>query len=311
MELNLDDVAAQTKEKIEPYLNALPEPALVVNYQGTYLNCLGGSDSTKHHDLHTLIGKTHHDVLPHDVADSLSEAICLSIDEHRLVEHQYAINPADLKHVDHSTGPQHIQYFTASISPVSGKKQAIYTVTNITAHKQMMAKIERQAKELERLTVIDHLTQCYNRYALDKLLPEKLHQACQLGRSVTIVMVDLDKFKQLNDEYGHLYGDLVLKLISECLMKFCMNVYRYGGDEFLLYLEQYQLAEVEELAKAIIEAVQEEGIRHQTPTDLSVTLGVTHIQALRKGQDIESVVAMADQALYQAKHAQRGTFHIL
>ncbi|NOH80499.1 GGDEF domain-containing protein [Vibrio sp. RE86] len=309
--MNLDERAINQQEQIMPYIDALPEPALVVDYQGVYLNCLGGSDSTKHHKLHTLIGKTHHEVLPARVADELNHAIRRSIDGNCLVEHHYSIDPAELKFVDHSTGPCHVQHFTALISPVSGKKQAIYTVSNITAHKKMMEKVERQAKELERLTTVDHLTQCYNRYALDKLLPNQLKKACNDGHNVTIVMVDLDRFKPLNDQYGHLYGDLVLKLIANCLMKHCVDVYRYGGDEFLLYFEQLGAEDLPTLAKNIMFDIAAEGENQHVPETLSVTLGIAHIDTLSKIQDIESVVAKADQALYQAKHAQRGTFHIL
>ena len=153
----------------------------------------------------------------------------------------------------------------------------------------------------------DALTGCFNRaHALDTLKAE-LRRA-QRGRTpLSMIMFDVDEFKNVNDTYGHLAGDQLLaevgKRLGELLRTSDVKC-RYGGDEFLLILPDTPAAGSRQLA----ESLRREMSRLALPTaggELKVTISVGVVTASKNELDAQAVIARADQALYRAKHAGR------
>ncbi|MBI5497288.1 MAG: sensor domain-containing diguanylate cyclase [Deltaproteobacteria bacterium] len=156
---------------------------------------------------------------------------------------------------------------------------------------------------LARLSQVDPLTGALNRRGLDLVLPEGLPRAND-GEPVSVIMVDLDDFKQVNDRYGHAVGDEALRrvaLVLSGLLRVGDGVIRYGGEEFLLVLPGLEMARairVAERARAGVEAatltVGASSIR------LTVSIGVA---AHRGGEKRDDVIRRADEAMYAAKRA--------
>jgi len=153
----------------------------------------------------------------------------------------------------------------------------------------------------------DALTGCFNRaHALDTLKAE-LRRA-QRGRTpLSMIMFDVDEFKNVNDTYGHLAGDQLLaevgKRLGELLRTSDVKC-RYGGEEFLLILPDTPAAGSRQLA----ESLRREMSRLALPTaggELKVTISVGVVTASKNELDAQAVIARADQALYRAKHAGR------
>ncbi|MFZ5472041.1 MAG: diguanylate cyclase [Myxococcota bacterium] len=161
--------------------------------------------------------------------------------------------------------------------------------------------------EIYRLTTVDGLTQIFNRRYFEEALERELSRCSRYGRGMSLVMMDIDHFKQINDTYGHLAGDYVLKQLASTVKTkirrediFC----RYGGEEFALLLPEIDLegaAAMAEKARKLIEKQRFEFDRQNIP--VTISLGVTTLQAgQRDGADM---IRAADAKLYEAKTSGR------
>ena len=174
------------------------------------------------------------------------------------------------------------------------------TVTDISARKHA-------ENELRRLSVTDSLTGLYNRRYFFKRLSALL-SACQRNhRPVAVVMLDIDHFKQVNDQYGHACGDQVLCEVSvriQSLLRQADVLARLGGEEFAILLADTETDGALELAERIRVAVSAQLIRIDEQ-ELTVTLSMGVSQVQRSDLSADAVMHRADSALYRAKHAGR------
>ncbi|HEU4702046.1 MAG TPA: diguanylate cyclase [Conexibacter sp.] len=150
--------------------------------------------------------------------------------------------------------------------------------------------------------VLDPLTGLLNRKALAGRFAELAEQAVLTGEPVALVLVDVDRFKHVNDEHGHERGDAVLKEVAYAMRRSLRSfelVYRLGGDEFLIVLPGADLGVARELAERVREALE-----RARPGGLAITVSVG-VATVRGGASFEDVYRAADDALYRAKHAGR------
>jgi len=159
---------------------------------------------------------------------------------------------------------------------------------------------EREAQgELERLSVTDGLTGLYNRRHLMGTLSNEVQRSRRLRRTFSVLLADVDHFKQYNDAHGHLAGDAVLVKVAEIFRKMTRavdSVARYGGEEFVVMLIEAPVtvaATVAERIRARVAAEQFEGGR------MSVSIGAAEYPA--HGDTPEELIASADAAMYRAK----------
>jgi two-component system cell cycle response regulator len=156
----------------------------------------------------------------------------------------------------------------------------------------------------------DFLTGFYNRRYLEARLREELARAQRLGQTLAILMIDVDHFKEVNDRYGHLAGDAVLREVARRIgtqMRTSDAGARFGGDEFALLLQQGGVADGERVAQRILNAVRAQPIVVASDESRIVTLSVGVAAAevapvLRDHQALgERLIGAADAALYRAK----------
>ncbi len=151
--------------------------------------------------------------------------------------------------------------------------------------------------------VVDALTGLYNRTALVGRFAQTAEQARVLDGWLSVIMCDLDHFKDVNDTYGHDVGDQVLRAVAAqmraTLRSFDM-VYRYGGEEFLILLPGQDPAAAEQIAERLRAAVAEVGF-----AGFHVTLSCGFASARGSDLDLDVLVHQADQALYRAKTGGR------
>ena len=159
-------------------------------------------------------------------------------------------------------------------------------------------------KKTEELTIIDELTEAYNyRYFVQKLQEEK-RRASRYDLSLSLIMVDIDWFKKLNDSYGHEVGNFVLRKLSGIIQRCIRDVdvfARYGGEEFVVILPQTQRSEAVVIAERIRQQVEAEVFEARQYGKLKVTVSVGVSSYPENGKSQEELVSVADQALYQAK----------
>lgn len=158
-------------------------------------------------------------------------------------------------------------------------------------------------QELERLSVTDRLTGLYNRLLLDKVLDDEFNRNQRYASTFSLVLLDIDKFKSVNDTHGHPVGDLVLMNIAQVLREGTRDVDivgRWGGEEFLVVCRDTALDGAASLAEKLRHMIAE----HDFPVigSRTASFGVT---VIKLGDTIASLIARADKALYQAKEDGR------
>ncbi len=154
--------------------------------------------------------------------------------------------------------------------------------------------------------VRDNLTGLLNRTNLNHVLETEVRRAQRYEHPLSVLLLDLDHFKRVNDTYGHLAGDAVLvqasRLLQSCLRK-CDSIYRYGGEEFLVMLPETDVEGAEALAERIRVAVAEAKFEYGCHSlDLTISVGVASLQPKLTGQGL---IQRADGALYDAKRGGR------
>ena len=157
---------------------------------------------------------------------------------------------------------------------------------------------------------VDALTGLHNRYWLDEAI-KRLYQRCIAdGSPLSIIMIDIDYFKQFNDQYGHLYGDRVLYAIAQNIVQHLRPsevIARYGGDEFIVLLPGLKIGRAREVAQRMQETVSEapplpKGNEDREIPHQSISVGVAELQP---GQSMEMFISSVDAALYRAKDQGR------
>lgn len=163
-------------------------------------------------------------------------------------------------------------------------------------------------EKLKRLSITDGLTQLYNsRYFYNQLKIE-IDRTSRYQRPLSLLLLDIDNFKDYNDNYGHLEGDKVLvrlgQVIRSCLRKMD-SAYRYGGEEFTVILPETEGDEAATVAERIRSAVQADRFYpkgEDNPLSITVSVGVTEFH---RPEEIALFVQRADKAMYQSKQAGR------
>jgi len=172
--------------------------------------------------------------------------------------------------------------------------------------------IRRKAVEAEilELAVTDPLTGLYNRKRFDEQLEDMLKLAARTDRPMACLMIDLDRFKPINDTYGHAAGDEVLKVVGERLMHITRNtdcVARLGGDEFgVIATVLDEGSNVEILAKRIVDQLSLPVYFGNNELTIGGSVGISLYPD--DGEDGKILTEAADAALYAAKHAGRNTY---
>lgn len=157
-----------------------------------------------------------------------------------------------------------------------------------------------------RSALRDELTGFGNRRALDAGLHREAELATRQHKALSIVMLDIDHFKHINDTYGHLNGDTVLKelahVIGTCARQSDL-CFRYGGEEFLLIMQNSDAAQTYHAAERIRKAVAQHPFKlNNTLVSVTVSLGTA---TFRPGETLQALKSRADAALYQAKESGR------
>ena len=166
---------------------------------------------------------------------------------------------------------------------------------------------DRHHKRVEKLASIDALTGLQNRLNLKTRLQSLVESHRTAGQDFSIIMFDIDRFKKINDQYGHLAGDNVLVSIADCArqqIRSSDSIFRWGGEEFLVLLEQCQISDAWNVAEKIrlSVATQEITVTDNVCVSATVSLGVGQNQVWESS---DALISRVDDALYLAKHNGR------
>lgn len=164
-------------------------------------------------------------------------------------------------------------------------------------------------QQLEKLATTDRLTGLYNRFKIEFFVDEEMNRAERYKRVFSVILVDIDNFKSVNDNYGHLVGDTVLRDFSNILKDKVRKsdiVGRWGGEEFLIILPEANVGEAKKVAEYLREQI--ENFEFANIKNRTSSFGVTQY---REEDCIETIINRADTALYRAKENGRNQVQVL
>lgn len=177
------------------------------------------------------------------------------------------------------------------------------------ALEQTLQELSSANQRLARLSREDGLTGLYNRQAFNEFLLQAWHQAERYKNPLAVLIMDMDHFKQINDQHGHLAGDTCLRQVAELIKNSLRQsdiCARYGGEEFIALLPNTDVTAAELLAERIRLNVQSHpGAWDGQTIALSLSLGVSAITPHSHSMTATELIDRADRALYQAKAAGR------
>lgn len=183
------------------------------------------------------------------------------------------------------------------------KSVADQVATGVT-NARLYARVQRQA-------TTDGLTSLYNHRTGQEKLAEQLRLAERYQRNLAVVMIDVDHFKSINDNYGHPAGDSVLKAVAKLVKSDCRDVdlpVRYGGEEFLLVLPEVNQEGAAVVAERIRKSLSQEIIRHED-IQISVTASFGIAAFPEDAHNQQQLLDLADKALYLSKRLGRNQVH--
>lgn len=198
--------------------------------------------------------------------------------------------------------------------PRTFDKNRISQITVLASFAAIAIENAKFHQETHRLAINDSLTGLNNRRYFDKVLPQEYERARRDGLPFSLIMLDVDNFKQFNDTYGHHLGDRILATIGRVLRKTLRTIdfaFRYGGEEFVVILPETNLENAHKVAERIRQRVMTESrklLRSPDDAPVTVSMGVScypHDSACSI-----TLLAMADQLLYQAKKDGRNRVRI-
>lgn len=209
-------------------------------------------------------------------------------------------------------GSEFLSYVTLDLISFNNEDMVRASIHDISEEKRLdrlvkerTLELEMKNRELAHLAKTDCLTGLYNRMYLDETLKNEQQRFERYHNTFGAILIDLDFFKQVNDQHGHLVGDQILVEVSNLLKKHCRNsdtVARWGGEEFLIVTPETNL----EGLKVIAENLRTKIESHPFPKSVTVTasLGIT---IFKKGDSAGKFISRVDSALYRAKGNGRNT----
>ena len=191
--------------------------------------------------------------------------------------------------------------------PIAGAIAALLTPL-ITIHFIRLGhQLDRAEEDMRRLASLDSLTHAYTRGHFVELAEKEVVRARRYGHPLSLLLLDIDHFKSVNDRYGHSAGDRVLRAAVDLFQGQIRRsdlLGRYGGEEFLVLLPETDVAGADVVAERIRAALRKAPVNvGNLAVEMTVSIGLTELRP--EMQDVDALLAHADAALYRAKDAGR------
>lgn len=195
-------------------------------------------------------------------------------------------------------------YVSSNISP-----EELAAYANVFLQRQALEEeLELKNDLLGKLSVTDELTKLYNRRYLMQRLEEELKRIKRYDYPLTCLMLDMDHFKEVNDQFGHAHGDLVLEQLSEVIKKTIRSIdiiCRYGGEEIVILLPYTNFEGAFIVAERLRKRVEEHAFGTiDKSLDITISLGLVSVEG-KDNSDIDSLLQTLDKQLYEAKNTGR------
>ena len=291
------ELLAQRERRLSAFVSALPNLSFIMDEKGSYLEVIANETGLLAGRPENLVGRTVEEVLPPEEAAKILDVIGLTIETGANQKVEYKIKVMD--------GNEH--WFEGRIALMEkgapGKGKVVFMASDISERVQLYQEVQRMADQ-------DVLTGCVNRRHFMALASQEIQRCLRYRRPLSLLMMDIDHFKNFNDQYGHQTGDEVLRNLVMLCQKQLRNVDtlgRYGGEEFVVLMPETP-AEGAMLASERLRDKIEKMKITTTDGNLSITVSMG-LASLERGFDetstLDTLIKCADTALYAAKAAGR------
>lgn len=293
--MNLVEFIREQSQSLRELVNLLPIPIFYKDRNGVYLGCNKAFEEFIKISRKDLVGKTVYELFSKEIAD-----IYFKKDEELF--NNPGIQIYDGKATSSENDSYDVRFHKTNLINNDGEVTGLIgTVFDIT--KEM-----RQEKHLEKLASYDILTGLYNRRKGILLLEDEINKNKFYNLSFSIVMMDIDNFKKINDTYGHNYGDKILKEITQILedkIKHLGIVFRHGGDEFIYYLPKMGREEAFLILEKIRKSIGKKYKDHEKKIcrNISASFGIAVFP--NDGNNVDHLINKADDAMYKVKISGR------
>jgi len=282
---------------MQAVINAAPTPIFYKDATGRYLGCNKAFEEYIGLSRDELIGKSVLELFDDDLARTYFEA------DNALFERKGTqIYEAKVEYAD---GSIHDVMFHKAYFHAEGIEGIVGSILDITERK-------KAEKSLEQLALTDSLTGLDNRYSLMKSLKHSLLRQHRENFTLAFLMLDLDGFKQINDNYGHPVGDALLIAVAKKLKNHFREsdvIARVGGDEFSVILENiYSIEPLKVLANNILAEFLQPFVIDNNRFTIGVSIGIATSSFSECSS--EDIIKHADAALYQVKNSGKGSYHL-
>lgn len=180
-------------------------------------------------------------------------------------------------------------------------------INTIAQHLSLAMKNSLLHEKVKMQSIVDELTQLYNRRYLYTVLENEINREKRFNQGLSILMLDIDYFKKINDENGHASGDKVLKKLSDTIKKNIRKIDtagRYGGEEFVIILPFTNEAGAKIVAERIRKNIEDDVFISQKGNEIKITVSIG-ISRYHKNESADSFIDRSDTAMYDAKKKGR------
>lgn len=188
------------------------------------------------------------------------------------------------------------------------QEKLVNSINKVMENFRLRQEVARATKQMAEMAIRDGLTRLYNRSRMNDVLKNEFNRAKRYKGDLSCLMIDLDHFKVVNDQFGHVFGDSVLKQFAKRLTESVREsdtCFRYGGEEFMVLLPQTGIEGAITLAEKIRQRCEKTPYNDgRSETTVTVSIGVTSIRS-RTAEKPEDLLSQADKALYKAKTSGR------
>ena len=184
---------------------------------------------------------------------------------------------------------------------------AIETLQDVSERRRAEEALKESEERYRLLSVTDALTGLFNSRYMHERLRSEVERAQRYKRPLSLMILDADHFKRINDTFGHLVGDLVLQKLAQVIratLRRTDNGFRYGGEEFVILMPEAPISAAQSLAERLRLAFSEEVVFSDQGQEVHCTISIGVAQ-LRQDEDARSLLHRADEATYVAKHQGR------
>jgi diguanylate cyclase (GGDEF)-like protein len=188
------------------------------------------------------------------------------------------------------------------------QSDVVLVFRDITTRREAERDLRNAQQELVQLAHRDSLTGLHNRHFFMQRMEQEIERVRRHGSSLSVLIFDLDHFKNVNDTYGHEMGDRVLKSVADAsigVKRITDVAARIGGEEFALLLPETDRDGAMKMAHRLRESIEETTTSHPTQPSVMVTASVGVATVSQASKDVENVLRSADEAMYEAKNLGR------